>query len=135
MGRLAQEFERFPHRCTIYYMSGETSFDDGVKTIVWSGRCRKESNVSIRTFRGADSVLKGDYRVQLGAKVGGELSGDADAAYDGMNGEECGAVVEGLYSGLQIDITDPQGEHNGLMISDAYAGRLGTTIYCDDAKN
>ena len=116
-------------------MGGASPFSDGEKSVLWEGRCRKESNTSIRTFKGSDSVIKSDYRVQLGALVGGELSGDADAAYDGKQGEECGAVVHGIKAGMFIDVTDAQGTFKGLTISDAYAGQLGTSVYCDNPKN
>ena len=135
MGRLGKNFTRFPHTCTIYIMDGETPFEDGTKVVLWEGRCRKESNTSVRTFKGTDGVLKSDYRVQLGAMVGGELSGDNSAAYDGKPGEECGAVVEGIVAGMLIDVDDRHGLFEGLTISDAYAGDLGTTVYCDDPKN
>lgn len=135
MGRLGERFRRFPHRCEIYYMEGSGSFEEGEKVVLWRGRCRKESNTSIRTFKGSESVLKCDYRVQLGALVGGCLEGDKDAAYDGRKGEECGAIVEGIRAGMLIDIVDKQGSFNELTISDAYAGELGTSLYCDDPKN
>ena len=135
MGRLGDNFRRFPHRCTIYSLSDVTPFSEGSRVVLWSGRCRKESNTSVRTFKGADSVIKADYRVQLGALVGGGLSGDSDAAYDGRDGEECGAVVRGVVAGLLIDVEDRQGKFVGLTISDAYAGELGTTVYCDNPKN
>lgn len=134
MGRLAK-IKRFPHRCTIYTMGEVTPFSDGEKQVIWEGRCRKESNTSIRTFKGTDSVIKADYRVNLGALVGGNLSGDANAAYDGKTGQECGAVVSGIMAGMLIDVTDRQGTFEGLMISDAYAGELGTSVYCDNPKN
>lgn len=135
MGRLGKNFTRFPHCCEIYYMEGENNFDEGDKVVLWRGRCRKESNSSIRTFKGSDSVLKSDYRVQLGALVGGCLEGDKDAAPDGKSGKECGAVVEGIKAGMLIDITDRQGNFECLTISDAYAGELGTSVYCDNPKN
>lgn len=135
MGRLGKGLVRFPHRCTIYTMTGVTPFSSGERTVIWEGRCRKESNTSIRTFKGTDSVLKSDYRVQLGALVGGELSGDTNAAYDGRTGEECGAIVEGIMAGMLIDVEDKQGEFEGLSISDAYASCLGTTLCCDNPKN
>ena len=135
MGRLGKQFTRFPHRCVIYGMSDPTPFSDGERVVLWEGRCRKESNTSIRTFKGSDSVLKSDYRVQLGALVGGDLPGDADAAHDGKQGEECGAVVSGIKAGMYIDVTDRQGSFEGLTISDAYAGELGTSVYFDNPKN
>lgn len=135
MGRLGNSIVRFPHSCTIYTMDAVSSFSDGVRHVVWTGRCRKESNTSVRTFKGQDGVLKSDYRIQLGALVGGNLDGDEDAAFDGMEGEEVGAVVEGIMAGMLIDIEDKQGLFEGLVISDAYAGQLGTTVYCDNPKN
>lgn len=135
MGRLGKNFTRFPHTCEIYYMNNSDPFSDGTRVVVWSGRCRKESNTSIRTFKGAESVIKCDYRVQLGALVGGSLDGDADAAYDGRYGEECGAIVSGIKSGMLMDVTDKQGTYEGLWISDAYASELGTSVYVDDPKN
>lgn len=138
MGRLARNFPRFPHRCTIYTMGEPTGFETekeiaDLKTVIWEGRCRKESNTSIRTFKGQEFVIKGDYRVQLGALVGGELSGDSDAAPDGRDGEECGAIVGGLKAGMLIDVTDRSGSFT-LNLNDSYAGNLGTTLYCDQYK-
>ena len=138
MGRLAQNFPRFPHRCVIYSMQEPTGFETeeeiaALKDVVWEGRCRKESNTSIRTFKGTENVLKGDYRVQLGALVGGELPGDADAEPNGRNGEECGAVVYGLKAGMLIEVDDRNG-HFVLNLNDPYAGNLGTTLYCDEYK-
>lgn len=133
MGRLAKSFTRFPYRCTIYQMTDPTPLSDGEKNVVWIGRCRKESNTSVRTFKGTDNVLKGDYRVQLGALVGGELSGDADAEPNGKSGEECGALVGGLNAKMLIDVKDRCGIFT-LNINDVYAGELGTTLYCDLAK-
>lgn len=135
MGRLSTKFRRFPHRCTVYTKGDVTPFSEGERVVIWEGRCRKEGNTSIRTFKGTDSVLKSDYRVQLGALAGGCLSGDADAAYDGRVGEECGAIVNGIKAGMLIDIEDLQGDFEELTISDAYAGQLGTTVYCDNPKN
>jgi len=135
MGRLGKTFIRFPHQCEIYYYEGYTGYEGDdelatLKRVVWRGKCRKESNTSVRTFKGSDSVLKSDYRVQLGTD-----SCCCDAAPDGgMNGE-CGAIVGGIMAGMLIDITDGNGTFTGLTISDAYCGQLGTTVYCDDPKN
>ena len=78
-------------------------------------------------------MLKGDYRVQLGALVCGKLPGDKDAAPDGRCGEECGAVVRGLKAGLLIEVEDRNGVST-LSLNDAYIGNLGTTCYCDEYK-
>lgn len=134
MGRLAQQFIRFPHRCVIYTYSEVTPFSDGERQVLWEGRCRKESNTSIRSFVGSESVMKSDYRIQLGAVKGGELPGDKDAAYDGRPGEECGAVVSGLCSGLLVDVEDKGGEMKELSLTDVYTGNLGTSLYCNIQK-
>jgi hypothetical protein len=131
-----------------------------LKKVIWEGRCRKESNTSIRTFKGQENVLKGDYRVQLGALVGGNLAGDADAAPDGRTGEECGAIVCKVKAGMFIDFFDrdniegfgtssesssssddsSSSSDEGLTpsctlnLNDCYAGNLGTTLYCDEYK-
>lgn len=131
MGRLGKIFKRFPHRCVIYSMGEPTPFSEGEKDILWEGICRKESNTSVRTFKGTDSVIKADYRIQLGCKVG-----DSDAAPDSHSlGDEVGALVKGITAGMFIDVEDMQGKFDGLTISDAYCGNLGTTIYCDNPKN
>lgn len=132
---LLKDVIRFPHRCVIYTYTSSTPFSQGEKVVVWEGRCRKESNTSIRTFKSSEHVYKSDYRVQLGSLVGGSLSGDAFANPLGKKGEETGAVVSGIQSGMLIDITDMLGEFVGLSISDAYAGTLGTSVYCNHAKN
>lgn len=138
MGRLADNFQRFPHRCKIFSLTEPTGFEtekeiEALQTVVWEGRCRKESNTSIRTFKGTENVLKGDYRVQLGALVGGNLPGDKDAASDGRSGEECGAIVSGLMAGMFVEVTDLCGTFT-LSLNDAYAGNLGTSLYCDEYK-
>jgi hypothetical protein len=135
MGRLGKNFIRFPHRCEIYSMGEITPFSEGERVTLWSGRCRKESSMNIRTFYGQDYVLKSDYRVNLGSLVGGNLPGDADAAPDGLLGEECGAIVHGLKPGMFIDVTDQSGDTIVLRISDSYVSNLGTSVYCDTSKN
>ena len=112
-----------------------TPFSEGERVTLWSGRCRQESNTNLRTFYGQDFVLKSDYRVQLGSIVGGDLPGDANPAPDGRYGEECGAIVVGIKSGMFIDVTDLNGDTTVLRISEAYVGNLGTTVYCDTSKN
>lgn len=140
MSRLSKNFIRFPHRCVIYSMSGETSFSDGERVVLWQGRCRKESNTSKRVFlrgsqRTTGQVIVSQYGLQLGAVVGGELPGDANAAYDGKEGQECGAVVAGIKPGMHVDVTDAQGELEHLLVSDAYCGNLGTTVYFENSDN
>ena len=61
------DFRRFPHRCVIYRNEGADSFGGGERVVVWEGICRKESNTSLRTFRGKDYVFKSDFRIELGA--------------------------------------------------------------------
>lgn len=121
---------RFPHRCTIYEISGVTPFSDGEKHVVWSGRCRKEA----KTFGVREEVPKSNYRVQLGSLIGGDLSGDASAAYRDIQGKEVGAKVEGIKAGMLIDVDDCQDTYVGKTITDAFCGRLGTTVYFGDYK-
>jgi hypothetical protein len=140
MSKLSKKFVRFPHRCVIYSMTGETSFSDGEREVLWEGRCRKESNTSKRVFlrgsqRTTGQVIVSQFGLQLGALVGGDLMGDTDAAYDGGYGDECGAVVHGIRPGMQVDVTDAQGTLEHLIISDAYCGNLGTTVYFENSDN
>lgn len=121
---------RFPHRCTIYETSGVTPFSEGVKTVVWSGRCRKEN----RTYGVREDVPKTSYRVQLGAVVGGDLPGDRDAAYGDRSGMEVGARVQGIRAGMLIDVTDCQDSFTGKTVSDAYCGNLGTSVFFGESK-
>lgn len=121
---------RFPHRCTIYEVTGVTPFSDGEKRVVWSGRCRKEN----RTYGVREDVPKTNYRVQLGAVVGGKLSGDADAAYGDRSGMEVGAKVAGIKAGMLIDVEDAQGVFVGKTITDAYCGNLGTSVFFGESK-
>ena len=115
------DFRRFPHRCVIYQNEGADSFGGGERVVVWEGICRKESNTSLHTFRGKDYVFKSDFRIELGAVD--------------ENGEELGAVVPGLKKGMLVDVNDLQGFFEGLVISDVYAGNLGTSVYCDTTSN
>ena len=121
---------RFPHRCTIYEVSGVTPFSDGEKTVRWSGRCRKED----RTFGVRENVPKSSYRVQLGSLIGGSLPGDATPAYIANRGTEVGAAVKGIKAGLLIDVEDCQDTFVGMTITDAYCGNLGTSVYFGDSK-
>lgn len=111
MGRLGQNFRRFPHTCEIYTMEGVSDFSDGVKKVIFSGICRKE-----RMSDGTrDNVIIADYRIQLGNII---------------NGKEVGAIVSGIRAGMIIDITDKQASFT-LTIKDAYAGQLGTSVFAD----
>ena len=123
MGRLLRDFPRFPHTGSIYTMQEPTGFETekeiaALKKVVWEGRCRKESNTSIRTFKGQEYVLKGDYRVQLGVLE---------------NGKEVGALVDGIKAGMFIEVTD-RSDTFVLNVNDVYVGNLGTTLYCDEYK-
>lgn len=101
---------RFPHRCTIYRMEGETSFSEGEKVILYEGICRKYGNTSLRTFK-ADNVIKADYALSIPGIIGGGKSG------------------------LLIDVTDRCGTFTECMVADCYPGNLGTTVYFNIAKN
>ncbi len=117
MGRLGQNFKRFPHRCTIYSMGTPTGFETeeelaNLKHVIWEGVCRKER---MSNGTGEDNVRLADYRINLGEVV---------------NGKEVGAIVTGLHAGLDIEVTDLQGTFI-LDIKDAYAGQLGTSVFAD----
>lgn len=138
MGRLAEKFPRFPHTCVIYTMQEPTGFESeeeiaALKKVVWEGICRKESNTSIRTFKGSENVIKGDYRVQLGEVAGGRTCNCCGNAVQGVSGKEQDAVVTGITSGMFVDVVDRSGSYT-LNINDVYAGNLGTTLYCDEYK-
>ena len=80
--------------------------------------------------------MKSDITVNLGAVYGStEYSGDADAAYDGKDGQEVGACVHGIRSGFYVDVTDQQGYHELLLITEAQCYNLGTTLHVEDPKN
>ena len=112
MGRLGENFRRFPHTCEIYTMTDPTPFSDGEKVTLWSGVCRKER---MSDSTGRDSVILADYRIQLGVIE---------------NGKEVGAIVPGITAGMNIDVTDLQGNFK-LTVKDAYAGQLGTSVFAD----
>ncbi len=102
---------RYPHTCKVYRLTDESPFGDtGTETVLYEGECRKEGNTSLRTFK-TDGVVKGDYRMSIPGTVGGILSGDL------------------------VDVTDRQGTFRGCMVTDSYAGNLGTTIYFNLPKN
>lgn len=101
---------RFPHTCRIYTVSGETSFADGEETILYEGICRKETNTALRTFK-TDSVIKADYSISVPG------------------------TIEGIRSGCFVDYTDTGGSAERLLVSDCFAGNLGTTVYFNEPKN
>ncbi len=101
---------RHPHACKIYRMDGETSFEDGVETVLYEGACRKYGNSSLRTFK-TDDVVKGDFALSVPGTVEGILAGDL------------------------IDVTDKSGTWERCMVTECYAGNLGTTVYFNMAKN
>lgn len=97
---------RFPHTCRIYRMEGETSFEDGKEVVLYEGECRKYINSTSKT----DNVVKGSYALSLPGTIGGIVSGDS------------------------IDVTDRSGSYSQCMVTECYAGNLGTTVYFDMAK-
>ena len=101
---------RHPHTCKIYRMEGETSFEDGVETVLYEGACRKYGNSSLRTFK-TDDVVKGDFALSVPGTVEGILAGDL------------------------IDVTDKSGTWERCMVTECYAGNLGTTVYFNLSKN
>lgn len=66
---------RYPHTCTIYRITGGTQFKGGEKTILYEGKCRKESNTSIRNFY-KENVPRTDHRVSMPGFGYGILPGD-----------------------------------------------------------
>lgn len=91
-------------------MEGETSFEDGVETVLYEGVCRKYGNSSLRTFK-TDDVVKGDFALSVPGTVEGILAGDL------------------------IDVTDKSGTWERCMVTECYAGNLGTTVYFNLSKN
>lgn len=101
---------RFPHRCVIYRMEGESSFSEGERVVLYEGVCRKYSNTVLRTFK-AENVVKTDYALSVPG------------------------ILEGVKDGYLMDVTDRTGTFRGCMVADCYPGNLGTTVYFNLAKN
>ena len=101
---------RFPHTCTVYRMEGETSFEDGEKTVLYEGKCNKYGSSSLRTFK-TSNVVKCDYAVDIPG------------------------LIEGIQTGDMVDATDYSGTVTGCLVTDAYATEMGTTVYFNLAKN
>lgn len=101
---------RFPHRCKVYRMEGETSFKEGVEKVLYEGQCRKYGSSSLRTFK-TDNVVKGDFALSLPG------------------------TVEDIQSGDLIDATDRSGSYSRCLVTECYAGNLGTTVYFNLPKN
>ena len=121
MGRLGENFKRFPHTCKITYLEGTpTGFEteeeiEAMNKVLFEGICRKEY---LSNGTGQDNVVTADYRVQLGKLE---------------NGKELGAVVAGIKAGMKIVVTDLSDTHT-LDIKDVYIGQLGTYVFCDKAN-
>lgn len=106
--------ERWPHTCRIYRIEEENSFEDGIETLLYEGKCRFSGNTSLRTFyehTQAGRVIIGEYRLGLPVLEGDFREGDV------------------------VDVVLKNGERKGVQVSDAYVGTLGTTIYCKISKN
>lgn len=101
---------RHSHKCRIYRRLGATNFSKGEEKVLYEGICRKEGSTTLRTFK-TNNVLKSDYMLSLPG------------------------IVEGILSGDLIDVVDRQGEYKGCMVTDSYAGNLGTTVYFNQPKN
>ena len=99
---------RFPHTCKVYRMEGETSFEDGKEIVLYEGECRKYIN---NKNSSVNKVVEGSYALSLPGTVTGIVSGDL------------------------IDVTDRSGSYSECMVTECYAGNLGTTVYFDMAKN
>lgn len=94
---------RFPHKCRIYRRSDDSFSDDFSEEVLYEGKCRKWSQNALRTFR-QDYVLKGDYGLSIEGQIAGIKVGDL------------------------IDVVDLQGEFTECVVTDSYAGNLGTTV-------
>lgn len=101
---------RFPHTCVIYRMTDEDSFSDGEKVILYEGECRKDRNMALRTFS-TQNVVKGDYVLQIPD------------------------TQEQICAGDMIDVTDRQGTYTALVVTDIYAGNLGTSVFFNMSRN
>ncbi len=100
----------FPHTCKIYRMEGETSFSDGIETVLYEGECLKYGSSNLRTFK-TDNVLKGDYAVDVPGLILGVNKGDF------------------------IDFTDYSGTFTRNVISDPSPSEMGSTFYFNMASN
>lgn len=101
---------RFPHTCRVYKISDETSWDDGVETVLYEGKCNKYGSSNLRTFK-TDNVLKGDYAVDIPG------------------------LVKDVCTGCILDVTDYTGTNKKLTVTDAYPTEMGTTVYFNMSKN
>ena len=101
---------RHPHTCVVYRMTKATNFSQGEKVILYKGACRKEGSTNLRTFK-SNNVVKADYLLSLPG------------------------TIEGIHAGDLVDVTDRQGEYKGCMVTDCYAGNLGTSVHFNIAKN
>lgn len=104
------ENPRHPHTCRIYRLEGATNFSKGTEKVLYEGVCRKEGSTNLRTFK-TNNVVKSDYGLSLPG------------------------TIKGIRSGDMVDVIDRQGEYKGCLVTDAYAGNLGTTVYFNVAKN
>jgi hypothetical protein len=101
---------RFPHTCAIYRLVGVTNLNDGEKSVLYEGECRKESSTNLRTFK-TNNVIKADYRVAL------PIKGKCD-----------------IKAGDFVDVTDFSGAYTGCLIAEVYPSNLGTSIYFNLSK-
>lgn len=105
---------RFPHTCTVYSLSGETPFGNGVQTIFYQGQCAMYGSSSMRTFK-QSGVIKGEYAIDIPM------------------------LVKGVNSGDVIDVTDYNGTFEGCVVTSSmpvvYGKHEGTTIYFNLPKN
>lgn len=102
---------RFPHTCKVYRVLDVDNFSDEENILVlYEGVCRKNVNTSLRTFK-TSGVIKSDYSLSVPG------------------------TIKGINAGDLVDVTDMQGISKGCLVSDCYAGNLGTTVYFNEAKN
>ncbi len=101
---------RFPHTCKVYRLAEIDNFSDGEEIVLYEGKCRKNVNTSLRTFK-TDGVIKSDYSLSIPG------------------------TVKGIRAGDLVDVTDMQGDFKACLVSDCYAGNLGTTVYFNVTQN
>jgi len=105
---------RFPHTCTVYGVTEETPFGEGVTHIFYQGQCHMYGSSTLRTFK-QSWVIKGEYAIDIPK------------------------LVKGVNSGDLIDVTDYNGTFTACVVTKSmpvvYGKHEGTTIYFNLPKN
>lgn len=99
---------RYPHHVRIYRTDRDYFKGDETETVLYDGKCRKEPN---RTGGYAEKVTKGDYRMSI-----------PGTGYD-------------IRTGDRMDIDEQRVSFMKVVVTDAYMGNLGTTVWFNLTKN